>query len=164
MLQRTCFDRRRESSSLLFCSDPVLGFSDVPRPWTTADLTKILKRVTRGILNEPIGVHLYRQLSIAITEKHLKHLARPFDGHNDQSPAASVEVAFAWQSGHHPLQRGVNYGLDGAFPDTLQPALRVYEWLSTEWHRYLGHQSKPIFKVCPRDDDRQIDYRTLRLS
>lgn len=50
---------------------------------------------------------------------------------------------FSWQSGHRPLQRGITYGLDGAFPDSLQPALlRVYEWASAEWHRYLGLTSK----------------------
>jgi len=45
---------------------------------------------------------------------------------------------FAWQSGHRPLQRGTGYGIDGAYPDSLQPALlRVYYWASTEWHRFL---------------------------
>ncbi|KAF1808266.1 hypothetical protein P152DRAFT_228565 [Eremomyces bilateralis CBS 781.70] len=34
-----------------------------------------------------------------------------------------MDIAFAWQSGHRPVQRGITYGLDGAFPDTLQPVL-----------------------------------------
>jgi hypothetical protein len=47
------------------------------------------------------------------------------------------------QSGHRPIQRGTNYGIDGAFPDSLQPSLlRAYEWASREWHRYLKHESK----------------------
>jgi len=30
------------------------------------------------------------------------------------------------------------YGLDSAFPDSLQPALLgVYEWASSEWHKFL---------------------------
>jgi hypothetical protein len=144
MLQRRCFSHKWTMSGLLFCGDAVLDFSAIPRPWTTADLTKTLRQMSCEILDEPIGVQLYRQLSIAITEKHIKQLARPFNRHDDRSPAADVEVAFAWQSGHRPLERGTNYGLDGAFPDALQPALlRVYEWASTEWHRYLNHQSTP---------------------
>jgi hypothetical protein len=162
MLQRTCFTHVRANSGLLFYGDAVLGFSAIPRPWTTANLTKTFKQVTRGILNELIGVQLYRQLSIAITEKHVKQLHRPFNHHDDRSPAADIEVAFAWQSGHRPLQRGTNYGLDGAFPDTLQPALlRVYEWASTEWHRYLGHQSRPPSTPAPAKamDRRVIPFR-----
>jgi hypothetical protein len=44
------------------------------------------------------------------------------------------------------MQRARTYGLDGAFPDTLQPALlRVYQWVSSEWHRFLQFaQPKPI--------------------
>jgi hypothetical protein len=54
-----------------------------------------------------------------------------------------VNVAYAWQSGHRPLQRANTYGLDGAFPTHLQPSLlRVYEWVSTRWHEFLIQPSK----------------------
>lgn len=37
----------------------------------------------------------------------------------------------------------LTYGLDGAFPSQMQPALlNIYEWASVEWHQYLGHQSR----------------------
>jgi hypothetical protein len=92
-------------------------------------LTKALQEMTKKHFDEPIGVHLYRQLSIAITEKHVKRISKPFNLYDDRNPAADLEVVFSWQSGHCPLQRGITYGLDGAFPDSLQPALlRVYEW------------------------------------
>jgi hypothetical protein len=81
--------------------------------------------------DQPMGIKLYRQLSIAITEKHIKHLSTPFNLYDDQNAAADLDVVFAWQSGHRPIQRGTNYGIDGAFPDSLQPSLlRVYEWAS----------------------------------
>ena len=64
---------------------------------------------------------------------------RPFNRCDDKSADADIEVAFAWQSGHRPNQRGTNYGIDAAYPDSLQPALlRVYQWASREWHCFLG--------------------------
>jgi hypothetical protein len=87
-------------------------------------------------------VQIYRQLSIAITEKHIKRISKPFNRYDDKSRAANIDVAFSWQSGHRPLQRGATYGVDAAFPDSLQPALlRVYEWASREWHEFLMIES-----------------------
>lgn len=71
-------------------------------------------------------------------EKHIKQISKLFNRQDDRSAAADVEVVFSWQSGHRPWQRGTTYGIDGAFPDTLQPALlRVYRWASQEWHVFL---------------------------
>jgi hypothetical protein len=73
----------------------------------------------------------------------VKKLAKPFNRYDDQSDNADPNVVFAWQSGHRPRQRGTTYGLDGAFPSQMQPALlNIYEWASVEWHQYLGHQSQ----------------------
>ena len=57
-------------------------------------------------------IQVYRQLSISITEKHIKQISQPFNCYDDKSVKADVEVAFAWQSGHRPLQRGTAYGID----------------------------------------------------
>jgi hypothetical protein len=52
-------------------------------------------------------------------------------------------VAFAWQSGHRPLQRATTYGFDGAFPSQLQPSLlRVYEYVSNRWYEFIKQPSK----------------------
>jgi hypothetical protein len=60
-------------------------------------------------------------------------MSQPFNRYDDTTSEADSGVAFAWQSGHRPIQRGTSYGLDGAFPDSLQPALlRVYKWVSEE--------------------------------
>ncbi|KAH6977644.1 hypothetical protein EDB80DRAFT_826229 [Ilyonectria destructans] len=73
-----------------------------------------------------------RQLAIGITEKHVREVHSSFNRYDDCSAEADLNVTFAWQSGHRPLQRGVVYGLDGAFPHRLQPSLlRAYEWAST---------------------------------
>jgi hypothetical protein len=68
---------------------------------------------------------------------------KPFNRYDDKGARADLNVVFAWQSGHRPIQRAATYGLDGAFPTTLQPALlRVYEWASTRWHGFLHQPSK----------------------
>jgi hypothetical protein len=132
MLFRICYNTDAEST-LLF-SSPV----NPKEPIKTSVLSKILREQTISTLGFPVGVQVYRQLSIAITEKHVKQIANPFNQHDDKSKEADINVSFAWQSGHRPLQRGTTYGLDGAFPNSLQPALlRIYEWASNEWHEFL---------------------------
>lgn len=132
MLRRVCLgqiDGRR----LLFSS------AETPeQPWKTVVLTKALKKLSVDICGVPIGVQVYRQLSIAVTENHIKQISRPFNRYDNKCNNADMEVAFAWQSGHRPLQRGTTYGIDSAFPDSLQPALlRIYHWVSKEWHSFL---------------------------
>ena len=61
-----------------------------------------------------------------------------FNQYDDRGPTADLNVVFAWQAGHRPIQRGSTYGLDGAFPTKLQPALlRVYERVSNRMHEFL---------------------------
>jgi hypothetical protein len=137
MLQRET-SRCRVSSNFLFCSPQA-----PQRPWHSKRLADILVKSSTGVFDKPINIRLYRQLSISITEKHVKKLAKPFNRYDDQSASADPNVVFAWQSGHRPRQRGTTYGLDGAFPSQMQPALlNIYEWASVEWHQYLGHQSR----------------------
>lgn len=136
MLRRVCFPQAQPPGPrrILFSS---LDRPD--RPWTTAILTKALKALCGQVCRSDFGIQIYRQLSIAITEKHLRQISRPFNRYDDRSADADLDVGFAWQSGHRPLQRGTSYGIDGAFPDSLQPSLlRVYRWVSEEWHRFLS--------------------------
>ncbi len=139
MLYRVCYGQNRERR-LLFAS------SERPeRPWTADVLTKALKLLTQDVCGTPFGVQVYRQLSVAVTERHIKHISRPFNRYDDKSTEADREVAFSWQSGHRPLQRGTVYGIDAAFPDSLQPALlRVYQWASIEWHNFLGADNNQL--------------------
>ncbi|KAH7111690.1 hypothetical protein B0J13DRAFT_461702 [Dactylonectria estremocensis] len=83
------------------------------------------------------------QTPIGVTEKHVREVHSPFNRYDDRSAEADLNVTFAWQSGHRPLQRGVVYGLDGAFPHQLQPSLlRAYEWASARWHEFIHQASK----------------------
>jgi len=142
MLDRECFGSKK-GRPLFFSSS-----NSPERPWTVEVLTKALKKLSTAVCGTPFGVQVYRQLSIAVTEKHVKCIRRPFDRNDDKSADAAIEVAYAWQSGHRPVQRGTTYGIDSAFPDSLQPALlEVYYWASTEWHKFIftqgSAQNKP---------------------
>ncbi|KAM5527730.1 hypothetical protein FOXYSP1_20092 [Fusarium oxysporum f. sp. phaseoli] len=109
--------------------------------WTTRVFTEELKRLSRDVLGTDleIDVQLYRQLSIAITERHVRGALPTFNRFDDVTAAADPDVAFAWQSGHRPKQRYTNYGLDGAYPDKLQPSLlRIYASCSERWHKFLS--------------------------
>jgi hypothetical protein len=139
---------RREQSShpdpsmrprdLLFRSDQTPD-----KPWDSSRFTSILKKATMEVWKTSANSQLYRQLTVGITEKHVEEVHKPFNRFDDKSTAADVNVVFAWQSGHRPIQRATTYGLDGAFPAQLQPALlRVYEWASTRWHEFLHQPSK----------------------
>jgi hypothetical protein len=154
MLRRVCSGYTQEGR-LLFCS-PV----NPNKPWTSHTLSVALQKHSRDACGHPFGVRTYRQLSIAVTEKHVKNISKPFNRFDDKSVDADLEVVFAWQSGHRPMERGVTYGLDGAFPDSLQPALlRVYEWASTEWHRFLMRTDGVLRTAC---DPRPVMQVTVR--
>ncbi|KAM0724082.1 hypothetical protein Q7P37_000262 [Cladosporium fusiforme] len=89
-----------------------LLFSSLQEPeklWRADRLTSALKKLTMDVPGLEIGVRVYRQLSIAVTERHLTHISSPFNRYDDKSSNAKIEVAFAWQSGHRILQRGISY-------------------------------------------------------
>lgn len=113
MLYRECLHHQRERR-LLFAS-----FENPEQPWKTDFLTKALKKLIKDVCGSPFGVQVYRQLSIAVMEKYVKQVSKPFNRYDDKSAHADPEVVYAWQSGHRPLQRGTTYGIDGAFPDSL---------------------------------------------
>lgn len=113
MLYCKCYDRE-QGRRLLFATP------DQPKqPWSADILTKALKGLTRGVCGVAFGAQIYRQISIAVTEQHIKAVSRPFNRYDNKSPHADIEVAFAWQSGHRPVQRGTSYGINAAYPDSL---------------------------------------------
>ncbi|KAJ3455480.1 hypothetical protein MRS44_016962 [Fusarium solani] len=135
--------------------DRTLIFTPISRStgWTTKVFTEELKRLSRDALGTEmeIGVRLYRQLSIAITERHVRGALPTFNRFDDVTEAADPDVAFAWQSGHRPMQRHLIYGLDGAFPDKLQPSLlRLYARCSEKWHSFLmiGPEAPPTNDIA----------------
>ncbi|RYC81100.1 hypothetical protein BFJ63_vAg16006 [Fusarium oxysporum f. sp. narcissi] len=127
------------------CLQTRLLFQNNGRPWPTSRLTDIVTKATLELWRQEINVRTYRQLAIAITEKHVREVYTPFNRHDDCSDDADINAILAWQSGHRLLQRGITYGLDGAYPSRLQPSLlRCYEWASVRWHEFLHQSSKSL--------------------
>ncbi|KAH7459124.1 hypothetical protein FOMA001_g20247 [Fusarium oxysporum f. sp. matthiolae] len=130
------------------CLQTRLLFQTNGRPWPTSRLTDIVTKTTLELWRQSVNVRVYRQLAIAITEKHVREVYTPFNRYDDCSGDADINAIFAWQSGHRPLQRGITYGLDGAYPFKLQPSLlRCYEWASVRWHEFLRQPSKTVHAV-----------------
>ncbi|KAE8549015.1 hypothetical protein EYB25_009398 [Talaromyces marneffei] len=116
---------------------------------TSSQFLRILNDATEQAWKQRVTTQHYRQLAIGITEKHVREIFKPFNRHDDRTMAADFNIVFAWQSSHRPVQRNHTYGLDGAFPNQLQPALlRAYEWASTRWHEFLGLASKHLQSEC----------------
>jgi hypothetical protein len=133
MLLRVCFASHATTPLLFAPAGPKSA-------WTTAVLTRELQRLSQATpgISIGIGVQLYRQLSIAITERHLRGVSESFDRYSSHAAYGDVDAAYAWQSGHMQLQRSITYGLDGAFPNQLQPALlQLYLRVSKRWHEFL---------------------------
>ncbi|KJZ69835.1 hypothetical protein HIM_10763 [Hirsutella minnesotensis 3608] len=133
----------RTGSPLLFRSEAALG----SKPWPTGRLTAVLKKATSEVWGVSINSRQFRQLCIGVTEKHVREIHEAFNRFDDTSEKADRNVVFAWQSGHRPLQRGTTYGLDGAYPNKLQPPLlELYQWASCKWHEFLHLPSYAVHK------------------
>ncbi|KAH7142951.1 hypothetical protein B0J13DRAFT_636782 [Dactylonectria estremocensis] len=141
---RKCFSYTSENTLLFVCLSQAGRRSS---SWTTSTFTQELRRYCAAAPGVPsrFGAQLYRQVSIVITERHVRTAAAHFNRFDDITSHATEEVAYAWQSGHRPMQRHTTYGLDGAFPDHLQPSLlRIYARISGDWHAFLwgGQQQR----------------------
>lgn len=81
----------------------------------------------------------YRHVVVGIAREHVKPLATGFQLHQDARGKADLGMVLAWQTCHRAQQGASTYGLDRAFPSSLQPELlHAYRDVSTIWHRWLG--------------------------
>jgi len=58
----------------------------------TEELTKVLKIRTENATGAALGVRDYRQVIIAITEKHIRQTSRPFNRCDDTTSRADSSV------------------------------------------------------------------------
>lgn len=149
------------SSPLFFRSHPLPD----SKPWSSTRFNQTLKTVTAKKWGQAVNSRIYRQLSIGVTEKYVREVYEPFNQYDDKSAAADRNVIFAWQAGHRPRQRGSTYGLDGAFPTTLQPQLpNLYQWASTRWHEFLHIPSKTVLRRDNTESRPQVSLKRGRPS
>lgn len=149
MLLRECF-KVSTTNDLLFSTNSVVARQASYRHWTTNDLTSAFRHSSNQVLGFPMGSRLLRQVTIAITETHVRENSRPFNRYDDYSANAPADVAFSWQSGHRPRVRAANYGRDGAFSHIVDAALlEAYRKVSFRWHNFLG-VSSPRTKIASR--------------
>jgi hypothetical protein len=140
MLLRVCFGNHT-TAPLLFTP------AENKSAWTTFVLTRELQQLSQATpgISSKIGVQLYRQLSIAITGRHVRDISESFNQRSRHTVYGDTDAAYAWQSGHMQLQRSITYGLDGAFPNQLQPALlQSYLHVSKKWPFCGGWVSKQV--------------------
>ena len=139
-------ERNGDQADVISATSPLLFRAQIDfgsKPLDSAQVNRAFRQKIFSVWNEAVNSRTLRQLCIGITEKHVREVYQPFNRFDDKSDKASRNVVFAWQSGHRPLLRGSTYGLDGAFPTTLQPQLlELYEWASLRWHEFLELPSK----------------------
>ncbi|EGU72775.1 hypothetical protein FOXB_16716, partial [Fusarium oxysporum f. sp. conglutinans Fo5176] len=143
--------REQQTQSYPYHHERLL-FNNSGKPWCTARLTSILKQATSEVWQREVNIRIFRQIAISVTEKHIREVHSPLNIYDDTTADADLNAALSWQSGHRPLQRGITYGLDGAFPNRLQPALlRSYEWASTRWHEFICQPSRVVPSLRKRN-------------
>ncbi|KAK4117949.1 hypothetical protein N657DRAFT_675855 [Parathielavia appendiculata] len=69
-----------------------------------AQVSIVIKRFTARAWEKGITLQILRQLSVGISEKHVREVFKPFNRFDDRTDAADRDVAFAWQTGHRLLQ------------------------------------------------------------
>jgi hypothetical protein len=77
MLSQVCLGR--DINSTLLFSSP----TSPNKPLKTYTLMKTLARQTTSTLRFPLSVKTYQQISIAVTEKHVRQIAKPFNHYNN---------------------------------------------------------------------------------
>lgn len=90
MLNRECVGSKKARSHFFSSSN------DPERPWKVEVLTKALKKLSTAVCGTHFGVQVYRQLSIAVIEKHVKHVNRPFNRNDDKSADAAIDIEYTW--------------------------------------------------------------------
>ena len=123
-------------------------FTDLVNPqlcrWSSSFVSSSLRESSKTT-SIPFTLSSYRHISIGIVRQHVKPIAKPFNLYDDRSTSADITTAvFSWQSSHRPLQGASTYGLNSAFPTTLQPELlNAYRAVSLIWQKWLEISSLP---------------------
>jgi superfamily II DNA helicase RecQ len=125
-------------------------FANEQGPWIKDQLSVAMARATAKHLGERLTVSSWRQVAIAIGDKHLRKATKIWHDEEDEEGVAVAEDdpyghILTHQSGHGSLAAHNHYAIDGAFLAQLGPDLvQMYSQASRVWHTFLGLESKGV--------------------
>jgi hypothetical protein len=134
--RRSAHSLQSESSEYLTWRIAEFGF------WSSGALTRILQESSKqNGLGMVFNIQLYRQVAIALTKRFLLKSTKAFDvgsPSNDDPRTLPFEKGFSWQAGHDIREHMAAYGIDGAYPDRLQPPLLDFYLKTTlAWFEFI---------------------------
>jgi hypothetical protein len=79
----------------------------------------------------------YRQISVAMSKKHMPDLLKPFDPHTPNDLNGFLHL-LSFQTGHKPSTHAGAYALERGFPSKLQPNL-IHRYIENSdlWQKFL---------------------------
>ncbi|KAM0721335.1 hypothetical protein Q7P37_003039 [Cladosporium fusiforme] len=79
----------------------------------------------------------YRQISVAMSKRHMPDLLKPFDSHTPNDLNGMLHL-LSFQTGHKPSTHAGAYALERGFPSKLQPDL-IHRYIENSdlWQKFL---------------------------
>lgn len=108
--------------------------------WPSARLTKILKRETSKICQNPLTLATYRHVAIAISRRHLAQGGFKRDYDVEDSATDGQTAHTSWTAG-----RLYARGLEEA-PGHVEARRAAFRMVSRSWHKFLGFSDPTIAK------------------
>jgi hypothetical protein len=118
-----------------------------------------LRSLGAATVDSPLKMTMrnYRQISVAMSKKHMPDLLKLFDPHTPNDLSGMLHL-LSFQTGHKPSTHAGAYALEREFPSKLQPDL-IYRYVENSdlWQKFLliskddfeGPQMASMFVIEP---------------
>lgn len=137
------FDTLMGDRSRPVAKKPALSFLLWPTEkgaWSSSRLTKILKRETSKICQNPLTLATYRHVAIAISRRHLTQGGFKRDYDVEESAVDGQTAHTSWTAG-----RLYARGLEEA-PGHVEARRAGFRMVSRSWHKFLGFSDPTLTK------------------
>lgn len=98
-----------------------------------------LRSLRAATVDSPLRMTMrnYRQISVAMSKKHMPDLLKPFDPHTPNDLNGVLHL-LSFQTGHKPSTHAGAYALERGFPSKLQPDL-IHRYIENSdlWQKFL---------------------------
>ncbi len=98
-----------------------------------------LRSLRVATVNSPLKMTMrnYRQISVAMSKRHMPDLLQPFDPHTPNDLNGMLHL-LSFQTGHKPSTHAGAYALERGFPSKLQPDL-IHRYIENSdlWQKFL---------------------------